>query len=104
MQPYAVVQTGGKQYRVQPNDVLRVEKLDAKAGEQIALEPVLAVSDGQTLTVGTPNVENAKVLFSVVEHRRAPKVTVFKKKRRKGYTRKQGHRQAQTVLKVESIG
>lgn len=103
MQPYAVVETGGKQYRVEANDTLEVERLPAEAGDTIELAPVLAVSDGSALRVGTPQVEDAKVSATVVEHTRGDKVVVFKKKRRKGYSVKQGHRQELTVLKIDSI-
>lgn len=104
MEAYAVVETGGKQYRVQANDTLKVELLGAEVGNQIDLEAVLALSDGKTLTVGTPQVDSAKVTATVVDHIRGPKVVSFKKKRRKGYSRKQGHRQGLTVLKIDSIG
>ncbi len=103
MEAYAVVETGGKQYRVSTGDTLSVEKLDAEAGDKIELSSVLAVSDGKKLTIGTPTVEDAKVTSTVVEQTRGPKVISFKKKRRKGYSRKKGHRQSLTVLKVESI-
>ena len=103
MEAYAVVKTGGKQYRVQAGDTIRVERLDVKAGDTLDVEPVLAVSDGKALTVGTPEVKEAKVTATVVEHTRGDKVISFKKKRRKGYKRKKGHRQELTVLKVDSI-
>jgi large subunit ribosomal protein L21 len=104
MDAYAVVETGGKQYRVKSNDTLKVEHLDAEVGATIDLTSVLAISDGTTLKVGAPEVSGAKVTVSVVSHGQGPKVVSFKKKRRKGYMRKQGHRQDLTVLKVESIG
>jgi len=104
MEAYAVVQTGGKQYRVQAGDTLEVEKLDAEVGTAVELEQVLAISDGAVLTVGTPTLANAKVTSTVIDQKRGPKVINFKKKRRKGYTRTVGHRQSLTVLKVESIG
>jgi len=103
MEPYAVVETGGKQYRVCPSDTLRVERLQAEAGASLDSFPVLAVSDGQALQVGTPLIEGLKVTCTVVEHVRGDKVISFKQKRRKGYSRKKGHRQELTVLKVESI-
>lgn len=103
MEAYAVIETGGKQYRVKTNDVLRVERLDAEAGQTVTLQTVLAVSDGKTLDVGAPALEKAKVLSTVVEHTRGDKVVSFKKKRRKGYARKKGHRQELTVLRVDSI-
>ena len=103
MEAYAVVETGGKQYRVVPGMKLEVELLDAEAGKDIALPVVLALSDGQTLQVGAPNVAGAQVVCTVVEHKRGVKVVNFKKKRRKGYERKVGHRQELTVLTVKSI-
>lgn len=103
MEAYAVVQTGGKQYRVKAGNTLRVERLDVEAGKKVELRPVLAVSDGKKLQVGTPEIKNAKVTSTVIEHVRGDKVISFKRKRRKGYSRKKGHRQNLTVLKVESI-
>ncbi len=103
METYAVVETGGKQYRVKPDDTLSVEKLKAEAGESVDLDRVLALSDGKSLKVGTPLVEDAKVTAKVMEHIRGEKVVSFKKKRRKGYSRKIGHRQELTVLKIETI-
>lgn len=104
MDAYAVVQTGGKQYRVSAGDTLAVEKLSGDAGDKVELAEVLAVSDGEALTVGAPTVDGAKVTVSVVEQTRGEKVFSFKKKRRKGYTRKVGHRQDLTIVKVDSIG
>jgi large subunit ribosomal protein L21 len=103
MEAYAVVETGGKQYRVQAGDTLQVEKLDAAVGENITLDQVLALSDGSSLKVGKPVVDGATVQAVVEDQIRGEKVINFKKKRRKGYTRKVGHRQSLTVLKVESI-
>lgn len=102
MDIYAVVETGGKQYLVKENDTLSVEKLEGEAGTKIELD-VLAVSDGKELKVGTPVVEGSKVVTSIVDQTKGKKVVNFKKKRRKGYSRKVGHRQKLTVLKVESI-
>ena len=104
MEAYAVVETGGKQYRVKSDDTLRVERIDAEVGSKVELAPVLAISDGKKLQIGTPEVEKAKVTSSVVEHIRGEKVVSFKKKRRKGYSRKLGHRQELTVLKIEKLG
>ncbi len=103
MEAYAVVETGGKQYRVKPDDTLQVERLKHDVGETIALDSVLALSDGNELTVGTPNIEGASVKTTIVDHIRGEKVVNFKKKRRKGYTRKVGHRQELTVIKIDSI-
>jgi large subunit ribosomal protein L21 len=103
MEAYAVVETGGKQYRVEKDSVLTVEKLDAEAGSQVEFSKVLAVSDGTTLTVGTPVVDHAVVKVTVVEQCRGDKVVAFKKKRRKGYKRKVGHRQDLTKVQVSEI-
>ena len=103
MNAYAVIETGGKQYLVHQDDVVQVELLRAEAGSELELKPVLAVSDGTTLTVGKPSVENASVKVVVVKHIRGPKVISFKMKRRKGYHRKKGHRQELTVLKIKEI-
>lgn len=99
---YAVVKTGGKQYRVQEGDVLFVEKLEAEVDSTVELTEVLAVG-GETLTIGTPMVEGAKVIAKVVAQGKAKKVIVFKYKRKKDYRRKNGHRQPYTKLIVEKI-
>ena len=101
--PYAVIQTGGKQYRVKRNDVLQVERLHAGVGEDVEISSVLARSDGDRLDLGTPELSDARVTATVVEQVRGSKTVSFKKKRRKGYSRKKGHRQALTVLKVRTI-
>lgn len=103
MEAYAVVETGGKQYLVKQNDTVKVERLEDEVGASVELKSVLAISDGKKLTVGNPVVTGASVKASVVSLTRGPKVVSFKKKRRKGYTRKIGHRQNLTVLKIESI-
>lgn len=102
MEAYAVVETGGKQYRVKAGDTLKVELLDGDAGKTVEMA-VLAVSDGKKLTIGTPVVKGTKVSATIVEHTKADKVVAFKKKRRKGYKRKVGHRQPLTVVRVEKI-
>ena len=104
MEAYAVVATGGKQYLVQANDTLKVERLPGEPGTKIDLGPVLAISDGTTLKVGTPDVSGVKVTATIVKQVRGVKVVNFKQKRRKGYRRKVGHRQELTALKVDSIG
>ena len=103
MEAYAVVETGGKQYRVIPGMKLEVELLSAESGQDVDAGAVLAVSDGTALKIGAPVVKDAKVVFTVVEHKRGEKVINFKKKRRKGYERKVGHRQELTVVTVKSI-
>lgn len=104
MEPYAVVEAGGKQHFVRKGDVLSVERLDAEEGKSIDSPRVLAVSDGKALTVGSPEVKGAKVSFKVVGHARGTKVVSFKRKRRKGFSKKIGHRQELTALEVEKIG
>lgn len=100
---YAIIATGGKQYRVQEGDVLFVEKLAADADSQVEFTDVLAVSKDGKLTVGSPLVEGAKVTASVVKHGKAKKIIVFKYKRKKDYRKKQGHRQPYTKIKIEKI-
>jgi len=102
MEAYAVIETGGKQYRVQQGDVLEIELLKSDEGASVEFD-ALAVSDGKELTIGTPVVDGSKVVASVVENFRGKKIYSFKKKRRKGYRRKIGHRQELTRIKVESI-
>ncbi len=100
---FAVIRTGGKQYKVAPNDVIAVEKLDGEPGAAIELGEVLMVGDGADITAGTPLISGAMVSAELVEHRRADKIIVFKKKRRHNYRRKNGHRQHQTVLRITEI-
>jgi large subunit ribosomal protein L21 len=100
---YAIIQTGGKQYRVQPGDRLKVEKLPGEPGTAIQLEQVLAVGSDQGITLGTPTVEGARVSATILRTARDRKIIVFKKKRRQGYHKKQGHRQWFTLLAVNAI-
>lgn len=100
---YAVIKTGGKQYKVAPNDLLRVEKLDATAGDPVVFEDVLVVGDGDSVSLGAPVVEGAAVAGEIVEQTRDRKIIVFKKKRRQGYRRTAGHRQHQTVVRITEI-
>jgi large subunit ribosomal protein L21 len=100
---YAIIATGGKQYRVQEGDIVFVEKLAVEPEASFELNEVLAVSKDGILTVGSPLVENAKVLASVVKHGKAKKIIVFKYKRKKDYRKKQGHRQPYTQIKIEKI-
>lgn len=99
---YAVIRTGGKQYKVQPGDVLKVEKIEQNLGSEFDLTDVLMVG-GEKVHVGQPVLQNAKVTVVVTKQARAPKVIVFKKKRRQGYRRTQGHRQYFTELFVKAI-
>ena len=100
---YAVVKTGGKQYRVAKDDVLTIEKLDGEAGAVIELQEVLAMDDGKGLTIGTPMIDGARVAATVLEQKKSDKVLIFKKKRRKNYRRTKGHRQQVTVIRISDI-
>ena len=100
---YAVLTTGGKQYKVSEGDVIYVEKLNAEVDSNVELTEVLAVSNGETLKVGTPVVEGAKVVAKVVAQGKAKKITVFKYKAKKDYRRKNGHRQPYTKIQIEKI-
>ena len=100
---YAVVNTGGKQYKVTEDDVLRIEKIDAEAGQIVTLDDVLLVSDNDNLTVGSPKVDGAAVAVEILAQRRARKVVIFKKRRRKSSQRKRGHRQHFTLVRVSEI-
>jgi len=100
---YAVIKTGGKQYRVQPGDLLVVEKLDGEAGAAVSFGEVLMLGDGEAVTVGAPLVDGASVAATLIETRKGDKVKIFKKIRRQGYRRTRGHRQNETVLRVTGI-
>ncbi len=100
---YAVVKTGGKQYRVQKEDVVLVEKLNASDGDQLVLSDVLMVGDGKKVTLGTPLVNDAAVMAQVIRQTRGPKITMIYKRRRKNSRRKQGHKQDLTLLKIINI-
>ena len=100
---FAVVRTGGKQYRVAPEDVIQVERLAAEAGQTIELSEVLAIGDNDSVSLGRPLVDGARVAATVVEHKRGDKIIVFRKKRRKNFRRKRGHRQDLTVLRIDEI-
>jgi large subunit ribosomal protein L21 len=100
---YAVIKTGGKQYKVAKDQIVVVEKLVGEAGQQVAFEDVLMVAGGEAATVGAPHVAGATVTAEIVEQGRAPKIIVFKKKRRKKHRRRNGHRQDQTVLRITEI-
>ena len=100
---FAVIKTGGKQYKVATNDIILVEKLDAEEGASVTLGEVLMVGEGGNITVGQPNVAGASVTAKVIEQRKGDKVIIFKKNRRHNYRRKRGHRQFVTVLKIEGI-
>ena len=100
---YAVIRTGGKQYRVHEDQVLKVEKLEGTEGSPVEFDDVLMFSDGETITLGNPKVENAIVKAHIIEQGRTKKTLVFKYKRRKGYRKMRGHRQHYTEIKIDSI-
>lgn len=100
---YAIIQTGGKQYRVQEGDILKIERLEGEAGEKLILDQVLMVKDDNGTRIGTPTVNDAQVTVEVIEQGREKKIVVYKYKRRKNYRRKQGHRQAYTKVIVQKI-
>ena len=100
---YAVFQTGGKQYKASEGDVVRVERLDGKVGDEVLIDRVLMAAGDEGVKVGTPQLDGVQIVGRIVEQDRARKITVFKHKRRKGYRRKMGHRQAYTALKIDRI-
>jgi len=100
---YAVIKTGGQQFRVAKGDKLSVQKLDAEAGKTITIGEVLMINDGKTAKVGTPMVSGAQVTVKVLEQTRAEKVVIFKKKRRQNYRRTKGHKQPLTVIEITGI-
>lgn len=100
---YAIIETGGKQYRVQEGDVLFLEKITSEEGETVVFDKVLAVSNGGELTVGLPTVEGVSVSAKVLGHGKGKKIIVFKYKPKKGYRKKQGHRQPYTKVQIEKI-
>ncbi len=100
---HAVIRTGGKQYRVAADDVIKVEKLSGDAGDVIVFDQILAVGDGDAAQIGAPLVDGASVAARVIAQDRGEKIIVFKKKRRKNYRRRKGHRQDLTVLRIEEI-
>jgi large subunit ribosomal protein L21 len=100
---YAVLKSGGKQYKIAPGDTIRVEKLGGEAGGQVEFDQILAVNDGDNLLVGQPFLSNARVLGTVVDNDRAKKIIVFKIKRKKQYKRTKGHRQDFSTVKIDAI-
>lgn len=100
---YAVIKTGGKQYKVHEEQILKVEKLEGTEGSQIEFDDILMYSDGETITLGSPNVEKALVKAHILDQGKGKKTLVFKYKRRKGYRKMRGHRQDYTEIKIESI-
>ena len=100
---YAVIETGGKQYRVGEGDLLRVEKIKGEIGEVVEFEEILMIVNGERVEIGRPVLNDSKVVGEIVEQGKGKKVIVFKSKRRKGYSKKQGHRQQYTLLKIKEI-
>jgi large subunit ribosomal protein L21 len=100
---YAIVYSGGKQYKVVEGETFRVEKIQGDIGSLVSFDKVLMFSDGETVKAGQPYVENVTVTGHIVEQNKAKKVLVFKFKRRKGYRRTQGHRQTYTAVKIDAI-
>lgn len=100
---YAVVKTGGKQVRMNTGDAIRVEKLGGEVGDTIEFSDVLMLGGEEGVTIGTPQVDGAKVVGTITAQGRHPKIRVFKMKRRKGYRRTQGHRQSYTEVRVDNI-
>ena len=100
---YAVIQTGGKQVRVSPGEEVKLEKLPGEVGDPIAFDKVMLVSDGESVKIGKPYLENTSVVGRLTRHGKSRKVLVVKFKRRKGYRRKKGHRQPFSMVKIEDI-
>jgi large subunit ribosomal protein L21 len=100
---YAVIKTGGKQYRVQAGEKIKVEQIPAEVGSQVVIDQVLMVSNGDAVTIGTPLVSGATVQATVISQDRADKVRIFKMRRRKHYQKRQGHRQNYTELQIGEI-
>jgi large subunit ribosomal protein L21 len=100
---YAVIRTGGKQYKVAENDVIAVERLDGDAGGELTFSEVLALHDGNAAKIGAPLIDGAQVIADVLEQRKGAKIIIFKKKRRQNYRRKNGHRQLETVVRITAI-
>ena len=100
---YAVIKTGGKQYRVVAGEKIKVEQIPADVGAEITLDQILMIGEGESVKVGTPTVAGAKITARVIAHGRHPKVKIFKMRRRKHYQKHQGHRQNYTELEIGSI-
>ena len=100
---YAIIKTGGKQYRVQQGDTLQVEKIKGEEGSEIQFNDVLMYSDGEEITLGEPVIDTAMVKAHILDQGKKKKIIVFKYKRRKGYRRTRGHRQNYTAVKIDSI-
>jgi len=101
--PYAIIRTGGKQYRAEPGKTIRIPSLEGDEGSEITFEDVLLGADGDKITSGAPTLSGAKVTGSIVRHGKGDKIVVFKMKRRKNYAKKQGHRQKFTEVRITDI-
>jgi large subunit ribosomal protein L21 len=101
---YAVIKTGGKQYKVQTNDIIEVEKLDKEAGSTVKFEEVLLIDDGKEVKVGNPNIAGAAVVAEIITQKKDDKILVFKKKRRHNYRRTKGHRQPLSLVRITDLG
>jgi large subunit ribosomal protein L21 len=101
--PYAIIRTGGKQFKVEPGQKLRIPTLESTVGDSITFDDVLLTADGAAVNAGTPVVKGASVTAEVVKHDRDKKIVVFKFRRRKNYARKQGHRQGFTEVRIQDI-
>ena len=100
---YAIIKTGGKQYKVQQGETLQIEKLEGDQGSEVQFDNVLMYSDGEKITLGDPTIDNAIVRAHIVDQGKSKKIIVFKYKRRKGYRRTKGHRQNYTAVTIDSI-
>ena len=100
---YAIIETGGLQFRIEPGIRINIPRLDADEGSSVKLDRVLLIADGDDVVVGTPVIDGASVSAQVVEHGRDGKIVVYKRKRRKGYERKKGHRQDYTRIEIDTI-
>ena len=100
---YAIIQTGGKQYKISPGDTIRVEKIEGQAGDLVEIKNVLLYAEGEKVLAGDPLLPNVRIVGEIMGQRRSKKVIVFKMKRRKGYAKKQGHRQFFTTMKIKEI-
>jgi len=100
---YVIIRTGGKQYKVSPGDTIRVEKIAGQVGDTVELKDVLLYAEGENVLTGQPVLPNVRITGQIMGQRRAKKVIIFKKKRRKGYSKRQGHRQSLTSLQIKEI-
>ena len=100
---YAIIETGGKQYKVEPGDEIFIEKLELEPGDKVTFDKVFAVSGDEGITVGTPLIDSASVTGSVIKNGKGKKIRIFKFKSKKGYRRRQGHRQLYTKVKIDEI-